>query len=82
VKQVKFVLEGRCSISHTAIATAVGISPPSVYCIPTNSLGKRKVCAKWIPHVLNDDQEPCVFFSPPPICSVEEIKAMHPSIAF
>jgi hypothetical protein len=28
----------------------------SVYHILTNSLGKRKVCAKWIPHMLNDDQ--------------------------
>jgi hypothetical protein len=34
----------------------VGILPASVYCILTNSLGKRKVCAKWIPHVLNDNQ--------------------------
>jgi uracil DNA glycosylase len=56
VNQVKFVLEGTRSISCTAIATEVGISPASVYHILTNSLGKRKVCAKWIPHVLNDDQ--------------------------
>jgi hypothetical protein len=49
------VLEGTHSISCTAIATEVGILPASVYCILTNSLGKRKVCAKWIPHVLNDD---------------------------
>jgi hypothetical protein len=34
----------------------VRISPASVYHILTNSLGKRKVCAKWIPHMLNDDQ--------------------------
>jgi hypothetical protein len=34
----------------------VGISPASVYRILTNSLGKRKVCAKWIPYVLNDNQ--------------------------
>jgi hypothetical protein len=34
----------------------VGISPASVYRILTNSLGKRKVCAKWIPHMLNDNQ--------------------------
>jgi hypothetical protein len=27
-----------------------------VFTILTNSLGKRKVCAKWIPHMLNDDQ--------------------------
>jgi hypothetical protein len=30
--------------------------PASIYHILTNSLGKRTVCAKWIPHVLNDDQ--------------------------
>jgi hypothetical protein len=35
---------------------AVGISVASICSILTNSLGKRKVCAKWIPHVLNDDQ--------------------------
>jgi hypothetical protein len=34
----------------------VGISPASVYRILTNSLGKRKVCAKSIPHMLNDNQ--------------------------
>jgi hypothetical protein len=33
----------------------VGILPASVYRILTNSLGKRKVCAKWIPHMLNDN---------------------------
>jgi hypothetical protein len=56
VKQLKSVLEGTCSISCTAIVTEVGISPASVYHIPTNSLRKRKFFAKWIPHVLNDDQ--------------------------
>jgi transposase len=56
VNQVKFVLEGTRSTSCTAIATEVRISPASVYHILTNSLGNRKVCAKWIPHVLNDDQ--------------------------
>jgi hypothetical protein len=33
-----------------------GISPASVYHIIINSLGKRKFCTKWIPHVLNDNQ--------------------------
>jgi hypothetical protein len=78
VKQVKSVLESVHNISCMAIATEVRISPASVYHILTNSLGKRKVCAKWIPHVLN---KPCMFFSPPPICSVGEIKAVHSSIA-
>jgi len=54
VEQVKSVLECTYSISCTAIATEVRISPASVYLI--NSLRKQKVCAKWIPHVLNDDQ--------------------------
>jgi transposase len=82
VKQLKFVLEGTRSISCTAIATEVGISPASVYCILTNSLGERKVCAKWIPHVPKMTKEPCMFFSPTPICSVGEMKAMHSLIAF
>jgi hypothetical protein len=56
VKRVKCVLEGTRSTSCTAIATEVRISPASVYCILTNSLGKQKVCAKWIAHVLNNDQ--------------------------
>ena len=56
VKQVKSLLQDAHNISCTVIATEVRISPASVYCILTNSLGKRKVCAKWIPHMLNDDQ--------------------------
>jgi len=39
-----------------AIATEVAGSPARVYCIHTNSLGKQKVCAKWILHVLNSDR--------------------------
>jgi hypothetical protein len=45
MKQVQSVLEGECSISCTAVATDIRISPASVYHILTNSLGKRKVCA-------------------------------------
>jgi len=56
MEQVNSVLEYTCNISCKAIATEVRISPASVYCILTNSLGKQKVCAKWIPHMLNDDQ--------------------------
>ena len=40
VEQVKSVLEYTCNISCKAIATEVRISPASVYCILTNSLGK------------------------------------------
>ena len=40
MEQVKSVLECMCSISCTAVATEVRISPASVYCILTNSLQK------------------------------------------
>jgi hypothetical protein len=56
MEQVKPVLECTQSISCMAIATEVRISRASVYHILTNSLGKRKGCAKWIPYVLNNDQ--------------------------
>ena len=39
-----------------AFAIEVGISPASVYCILTNSLGRWKFCTKWVPHMLNSDQ--------------------------
>ena len=56
MEQVKSVLEHIHSISCMAIAAEVRISTASVCCILTSSLGKRKVWAKWIPHVLSDNQ--------------------------
>ena len=56
MEQVKSVLEHTHSITRMAVAAEVGISTTNVYCILTSSLGRRKVCAKWIPHVLNDNQ--------------------------
>jgi hypothetical protein len=56
MEKLKSVLERTHSISHTVIATEVKISPACVYRTLTNSMGKRKVCAKWIPHVLIDYQ--------------------------
>jgi len=56
VEQVKSVLECTYSISCMAVATEVRISPGSVCLILINGLRKQKVCAKWIPHVLNDGQ--------------------------
>jgi hypothetical protein len=52
VEQVKNVLERVLSISCTAVAIEVGISPASVYPFPINNMGKRKVCG----YVLNADQ--------------------------
>jgi hypothetical protein len=56
MEQVKSVLEHTRSISRTVTASEVGISPASVYSILTNCLRKQKVCAKWTPHMLNNDQ--------------------------
>jgi hypothetical protein len=56
MEQVKSVLEHRQSLSCTAMATEVRISPASVYHTLTNSLGKREVCAVWIAHMHSDDQ--------------------------
>jgi hypothetical protein len=39
-----------------AFAAEVSISPASVFPILINNLGKWGVCAKWIPHMLSDDQ--------------------------
>jgi hypothetical protein len=55
-EQVISALERTRSISCTAIAAEAGTFTESVYCILNNSLGKGYVCAKWIPHVLNDDK--------------------------
>jgi hypothetical protein len=43
-------------ISCMAAATHVRISAASFYSILTISLGKCKVCEKWIPHMLKDGQ--------------------------
>jgi len=82
MEQVKSVFECMHSISCMAIATEIRISPAGVYHIFTNSLGKQKVCAKWIAHVANNEKEPCMNFFPPPICSFAEMKTIRSLITF
>ena len=38
------------------MAELVGIAPSSIHHILTNILGKRKIVAKWIPHLLSEEQ--------------------------
>jgi hypothetical protein len=52
MEKVKSVPERTHSISRMAFGTEVRISPACVYRTLTNSMGKRNVCAKWIPHLL------------------------------
>jgi hypothetical protein len=44
--------------------------------------GKEKFVQSGFQTCLTITEEPCVLSSPPPICSVGEMKAMHSSIAF
>jgi hypothetical protein len=54
VEQVTSVFERTRSISSTANATEVGMLTANVYLSSPIAWGKRKVCAKWNPHMLND----------------------------
>jgi hypothetical protein len=46
------------------------------------ALGKEKFVQSVFHMCSTITEEPCVFSSPPPICTVGEMKAMHSSIAF
>jgi hypothetical protein len=50
------MLKENCSMTCTAIVAEVGMSIAIMFCISTGQLEKRKVCAKWIPLKLNEDQ--------------------------
>ena len=39
------------------IAEIVGISHEHVYHILTKELGMKKLCARWVPHLLSSDQK-------------------------
>ena len=82
MKQVKSVLEYTCSIFCMEIATEVRIFPASICHILTSSLGKRTVCERWIPHVLNDAWRFMHFFLPLPICGTGKIKTLHSLITW
>jgi len=45
------------SLTWTTIAAEVRISTARVFCILLKQVGRRKVCAKWIPSILNEDQK-------------------------
>ena len=47
--------DGRYTVED--IAKSIGISEGSVHKILTKTLGLRKVCARWVPHLLTDGQK-------------------------
>ena len=56
VARVSALLEEDSRLTCEELAYEVGISSSSVHLILTDKLHKRKVAAKWIPHVLTPEQ--------------------------
>jgi histone-lysine N-methyltransferase SETMAR len=59
VEKVKALLEEDRRITLRQIAYSLNISKDTAHHILTVELGKRKIAAKWIPHVLTDEQRVC-----------------------
>ena len=57
VKLVAVFLAEDCQVTCEEISQVTGISPTSVFCILTNDLQKRKICAPWVPHCLTAEQK-------------------------
>ena len=57
VAAVKALVEEDGRFSVKDIARSVGISEGSVHSILTKDLGLKKVCARWVPHLLTSDQK-------------------------
>ena len=57
ITAVKIVVEQDARLSVKDIASCTGISEGSVQTILKKRLDLRKVCAKWVPHLLTDEQK-------------------------
>ena len=58
VTAVKIVVEQDARLSVKDIASCTGISEGSVQTILKKRLDLRKVCARWVPHLLTEDTMP------------------------
>ena len=54
---VKIVVEQDARLSVKYIASCTGISEGSVQTILKKRLDLRKVCARWVPHLLTEEQK-------------------------
>ena len=54
---VKMVIEQDARLSVRDIASCTGISESSVQTILKKRLDLRKVCARWVPHLLTEEQK-------------------------
>ena len=57
IAAVKIVVEQDARLSVRDIASCTGISEGSVQTILKKRLDLRKVCAKWVPHLLTEEQK-------------------------
>ena len=57
IATVKIVVEQDARLSVKDIASCTGISEGSVQTILKKRLDLRKVCARWVPHLLNEEQK-------------------------
>ena len=57
IAAVKTVVEQDAQLSVKDIASCTGISEDSVQTILKKHLDLRKVCARWIPHLLTEEQK-------------------------
>ena len=56
IAAVKIVVEQDARLSVKDIATYTGIPEGSMQTILQKRLDLRKVCARWVPHLLNEEQ--------------------------
>ena len=57
IAAVKIVVEQDARLSVQDIASCTGISEGSVQTILKKRLDLRKVCARWVPHLLTEEQK-------------------------
>ena len=57
ITAVKIVVEQDARLSVKDIARCIGISEGSVQTILKKCLDLRKVCARWVPHLLTKEQK-------------------------
>lgn len=68
VEQVKQIVHVDCQLTVEMIAHQLDMKKDSVWKIITDDLDMRKVCAKMVPRVLNDDQkEHCMLLETEPV---------------
>ena len=57
IAAVKIVIEQDARLSVKDLASCTGISEGSVQTILKKRLDLRKVCARWVPHLLTEEQK-------------------------